>query len=115
MTGEGIPEYTATRSYFLFQAPEFRACKIKGTNGVISWNSVDNEVKLYNNKKRKWEVVFRAKNFERNEMYVDEIKHFLKCVKSRKNTINNIEEGVTTLNIALTMKKSAKMKKMIKI
>ena len=48
-------------------------------------------------------------------MYVDEIKHFLKCIKNRKNTINNIEEGVRTLNIALAMKKSAKMKKMVKI
>ena len=48
-------------------------------------------------------------------MYVDEIKHFLKCVKNRKNTINSIEEGIRTMNIALAMKKSAKMKKMVEI
>ena len=82
---------------------------------MISWNSGDNQVKLYNNKKRNWEIIFRAKDFERNEMYVDEIKHFLKCVKNRKNTINSIEEGIRTMNIALAMKKSAKMKKMVEI
>ena len=106
---------TAELHLDFFQAPEFRGCKIKGTNGVISWNSGDNQVKLYNNKKRNWEIIFRAKDFERNEMYVDEIKHFLKCVKNRKNTINRIEEAIRTMNIALAMKKSAKMKKMVEI
>jgi len=48
-------------------------------------------------------------------MYVDEIKHFLKCVKNRKKTINTLEEGINTMNIALAMKKSAKLKKMVKI
>ena len=54
---------TAELHLDFFQPPEFRGCKIKATNGIISWNSLDNQVKLYNNKKRKWEVVFRAKNF----------------------------------------------------
>ena len=70
---------------------------------------------FFNNKKRKWEVIFRPKTFERNDMYVDEIKHFLKCVKNRKKTINTLEEGINTMNIALAMKKSAKLKKMVKI
>jgi GTP cyclohydrolase I len=47
------------------------------------------------------------------KMYVDEMNHFLKCVKTRKPTINNIEEGVRTLEISLGIKKSSKLKKMI--
>jgi len=106
---------TAELHLDFFQAPEFRGCKIKATNGIISWNSVDNQVILYNNKKRSWEVIFKPKTFERNDMYVDEIKHFLKCVKNRKKTINTIEEGINTMNIALAMKKSSKLKKPAKI
>ena len=106
---------TAELHLDFFQPPEFRGCKIKATNGIISWNSLDNQVKLYNNKKRKWEVIFRPKTFERNDMYVDEIKHFLKCVKNRKKTINTLEEAINTMYIALAMKKSAKLKKMVKI
>ena len=48
-------------------------------------------------------------------MYIDEIKHFLKCVKSRKKTINGLDVGFKTLNIALAMKKSATHKKIIKL
>ena len=46
-------------------------------------------------------------------MYVDEINHFLKCVKTRKPSINDIKEGIRTLEISLGIKKSSKLKKMI--
>ena len=55
------------------------------------------------------------KNYERNQMYIDEIKHFIKCVKSRKKTVNSLDDGIKTLNIALAMKKSATYKKIIKL
>ena len=98
-----------------FQGPEYRGCKIKGTNGIISWNSSDNEIKFYNNRKKKWEIILKLNRFERNQMYVDETKHFLKCIKNRKKTINSLDDGIKTLNIALTMKKSAKEKKIIEL
>ena len=53
--------------------------------------------------------------FERNEMYIDEVKHFLKCVKNRKKTINNLHDGIKTMNIALKMKKSAKNRKITEL
>ena len=98
-----------------FQGPEYRGCKIKGTDGIISWNSSDNEIKFYNNRKKEWEVLLKLSKFKRNQMYVDETKHFLKCVKNRKKTDNSLDDGIKTLNIALTMKKSAKKKKIIEL
>ncbi len=106
---------TAELHLDFFQGPEYRRCKIKGTNGIIFWNSVNNEVKLYNNRKKRWETNLKLKNYERNQMYMDEIKHFLKCVKNRKKTISSLEDGIKTMNIALAMKKSAKHKKIIKL
>ena len=46
-------------------------------------------------------------------MYVDELKHFLNCVKNRTKTINTLNDGIKTLNIALAMKKSSKQNKII--
>tara|TARA_Y100001936_G_C16081223_1_gene678015 strand:- start:1405 stop:2388 length:984 start_codon:yes stop_codon:yes gene_type:complete len=106
---------TAELHLDFFQGPELRACKIKGTNGVISWNSLDNQIKFFNNKKNKWEIIFKFEKFERNQMYRDEIKHFLSCVKNRKKTINGLDEGIKTMNIALTMKKSAERSKIIEL
>ena len=106
---------TAELHLDFFQGPEFRGCKIKGTNGIITWNSLDNEIKFFNNKKKKWEIIFKIKKFERNQMYIDELKHFLKCVKNRKKTINGLDNGIKTLNIALAMKESSAKSKVIEL
>ena len=106
---------TAELHLDFFQGPEYRKCKIKGTNGIIFWDSINNEVKVYNNRKKRWISILKLKNYERNQMYIDEITHFIKCVKNRKKTINGLDDGIKTLNIALAMKKSATYKKIIKL
>ncbi len=106
---------TAELHLDFFQGPESRGCKIKGTDGIIIWNSLDNQIKFYNNKKSKWETIFKINKFERNQMYIDEIKHFFKCVQKRQKTINGLDEGIKTLNIALTMKKSSQNSKVIEL
>ena len=98
-----------------FQGPEFRSFKIKGTDGILSWNSIDNEIKFYNNRKKQWCVIYKLKNYQRNKMYVDELKHFLNCVKNRTKTINTLNDGIKTLNIALAIKKSSQESKIIEL
>ena len=44
------------------------------------------------------------KDYDRNFSYVEQLKHFLKCVKERKETINNLEQGISTLEIVLAIK-----------
>jgi len=98
-----------------FQGPDFKSCKIKGTNGIIYWNSDLNQVKCFNNKKRKWEIILKLNNFQRNQMYIDEIKHFLINIKERKKTNNDLDDGIISMNMALAIKKSAQKKKIIKM
>ena len=69
-------------------------------------------------KKKKWETKFYtgfSHNLDTYSSYVEELKHFLKCVKNRKETVNDLEQGVATLKIALAMKKASKLMKCIKI
>jgi len=48
-------------------------------------------------------------------MYVDEIKYFFNCIKNNRTTMNNIDDGVKTLQIVLNAKKSSKFGKLISI
>ena len=98
-----------------FQGPDFKSCKIKGTNGIIYWDSDLNQVKYFNNKKRRWEIILKLKNFQRNQMYIDEIRNFLRSIKERKKTNNNLDDGIISMNMALAIKKSAKNKKIIRM
>tara|TARA_B110000263_G_scaffold92167_1_gene80561 strand:+ start:1452 stop:2447 length:996 start_codon:yes stop_codon:yes gene_type:complete len=101
-----------------FQRPDFRSCKIRGTKGEIYWNSVNNSVSVYNIKKNEWEIKFEtgfANNIDTYSSYLEEIKHFLRCVKDRKETINNLEQGIATLKIALAIKKASKIEKSVRV
>jgi len=96
-----------------FQQIEFRNCKIVGTKGIIYWDSNSNEVRQYNNSKKKWIIKLKYRNFQRNEQYVSELQHFLNCIKNQKQTINPINDGISTLKISLAVKKSSLLKKTI--
>ena len=98
-----------------FQKPSARSCKIVGTHGTLYWDSNKNHVLLYDVKKKKWIKKMKLKNYNINEMYLDEIKHFIKCVKKNEKSINPIEEGAKILNVAIGIKKSSKLKKMVLI
>ena len=80
---------------------------------VQDWiNLYENNVKKFNIKNQRWEIIPIKNNYKLsskekiNSMYVEEIKHFIKCVKSRTETINPLIQGIETLKIALRIKKS---------
>jgi hypothetical protein len=46
-------------------------------------------------------------------MYVDEIKYFLDCVSKNENTNNDIDNGISTLKIALDIIESSKSRRFV--
>ena len=98
-----------------FQRSDFRSCKLIGTNGIIFWDSDTNEVTVYKPKKKKWIKKIKIKNYDKNQEYVDEMKHFLKNIDKKSKSINDLNQGVKTLEIALDAIKSSKTKKLIKV
>ena len=94
-----------------FQRPSFRSCKIVGTKGTIYWDSDSNSVRTYDINKKRWKSRLSIKKYNINNMYLNETTHFLDCVKTNKRTINDIKQGVQTLEIALAIQKSSKNKK----
>ena len=53
-------------------------------------------------------------NFNENQMYVDELKHFFSCIKNNKQSINDVSEGIKVLRIAIDIKNAGKSGKVIK-
>jgi len=98
-----------------FQIPSSRGCKLIGTKGTILWNSTKNEILVSNLKNKKFIKKFSVKNYNIERTYIDEINHFLKCIKNNQITINPLTDGIETLKISLSVLKSAREKKVIKI
>jgi predicted dehydrogenase len=97
------------------QKPPIRKCKLIGTKGQIYWDSDLNIVKLFDFKKNRWIQKSKIKKYDRNTMYRKEMLHFIRCVEKRRKTINPIDEGIKTMEIALAVKNSSKLGRSIKI
>jgi len=98
-----------------FQRPDFRSCKIIGSNGTIYWDSLENCVKIYDIQSKQWVEKIKITNYERNDMYLDEMTYFLDCVENKKLTFNDFSDGVTTLKIALAILQSSESKELISL
>ena len=91
-----------------------RNIKIIGEKGTLTLDLKKSELSYFLLKDKKWHVK-KIKNFDYNQTYIREIKHFLKCIKNKKSPEPNINRGYETLKIALAAKKSARSQKVINL
>jgi predicted dehydrogenase len=93
--------------------PPCREYLFIGDKGRIKFNYFANTVEINNDKCAE---VFRSpKSFERNDMFLEEIKYFFNCIENDITASPGIEEASVTLDIALKAIESDKYRKGIKI
>jgi len=90
-----------------------RNCALIGEKGSIVWNYPEKLVKAYSAQGRRWRT-FDISG-EPNDMYVHEMKHFIRCVQGKEEPLVSGEEGKRTLEIALAAKQSAKTGKIVRL
>lgn len=83
-----------------------RNCQIIGDQGSITWDALKNEVHLFEVRNPEWQLL-KQEEFDRNDMYLAEMKHFLACIEGKEESIVDIEDGAKTLKVALFACKSA--------
>lgn len=96
-----------------FQISKSRKLKIIGEKGIIDCNLVNSNLKFYSNKTSKWKTIISEPYFDLNKIYIDELKYFLQCIKTKKNSNNPINTGAEVLKTVFLLKKSAKEKRML--
>jgi predicted dehydrogenase len=88
------------------QKPPTRVSEIVGTKGKIIWDYFANEIKIYENKTKKWTTI-EEKDFERNQMYEEELKHFLNCVNGKEKPKISNKDVKDVMKVVEAIKKSA--------
>lgn len=81
--------------------------------GVIHWSNVQGL--KYSVLGKKWIPTSTAKTFERNTLFLQEMKHFLSCIMSSKQPVCTLDDGVQTMKIILAAKQSVIEKRLIEI
>ena len=72
-----------------------RYLKILGENGKIIFKYYEKKLILEKSNTKK--KTFKFNKFDRNDMFIEEIKHFFKCIKKRRQTFLNVDESFKLL------------------
>ena len=88
-----------------------RTCQLIGEKGTILWDFNEKKVRIFADKK--W-LDFEFKE-EVNDMYVEEARHFLNCIKGKEKPLSDILSGKSVLEIALSAKESSEKGKVVKL
>jgi predicted dehydrogenase len=92
-----------------------RSCELIGEEGVIVWDYIAQVVNLYGKADRHVEVFLENINVERNQMFVDEMKHFVACIQGEEKPALDASEGRAVLGIAIAAKISAREGRIVRI
>jgi predicted dehydrogenase len=87
---------------------------IIGQKGKIYWDNANSIAILYyaNNSKQIFEP---PSDFERNTLFLNEMSHFIDCIKKNQQPRCNLKDGIRALQIALAIKQSSLEKREIQV
>jgi predicted dehydrogenase len=89
------------------QRPASHWLEIVGTEGTIRWDYTNGNVRWWSSQTSEWQDIPAPKKFERNDMFQDEMRHFLEVIEGTAKPICSLDDGVQSLRIALAAKRSA--------
>ena len=89
----------------IFGRDHKKSLEIKGEKGNIIWDFYKNSVSMYDAKAKS---TTKFDNFSKdfNNVYIDEIKHFINCCKSEENSVADLQDGIETMELILSAERS---------
>ena len=83
------------------QRPAKHDLEIIGTQGTIYWDAADNTVHLFQAETGMIEAYPPAPDFERNHLFLDEMRHFIQVAIGEESPLCSLEDGIQALELAL--------------
>lgn len=92
-----------------------RTCEIIGEEGIMKWDFKEHTVKLFSAKTKEWKTIQYDRKYDINQMYVDEMKFFVECVKGKEKPPVDALKGKKILEVALAAKESVNTKRVVSL
>jgi predicted dehydrogenase len=92
-----------------------RSCQIIGEEGTIHWDYTAGHVRWYSAHSKEWKVFVDPPGWQPNQMYLDEMKHYLRCLAREEKPALDAFEAARVLQIALAAKESAREHRWIEL
>ncbi len=95
------------------ESPARHQLAIVGTAGSIGWDNETGVVRLARKSGERMEEFQLPPSFERNDMFLSEMEHFIQTIRGEAKTVCTLADGVESLTIALAAHKSARERRPI--
>ena len=82
-----------------------RSCKIIGDEGTILWDFTT-PLRWFSTHTKKWNIVESPEGYGINNMYLEEMQHYLNCLDQNKKPAFDVEQATQVTRLALAIKQS---------
>jgi predicted dehydrogenase len=97
------------------QRPATHTLEVVGSGGTLRWDNSTGALSVYRAAEKTWQTYQALAGFERNVLFLEEIKSFLSMVENGTPPVCTLEDGVKALQIALAALQSAGDGQMVRL
>jgi len=84
-----------------------RGCKIVCREGAIQWALSDNRVHVSRRARPDWSTALNVDGYDFNQTYLDELRHFVRCIEAVETPVNDLAQGLDVLRYGLAALESS--------
>ncbi len=90
------------------QRPAAHTLEVIGTQGSLRWNNADASLAVFQAGQANWRTILPPDGFERNWLFLDEMRHFLAVARGETQAVCSLEDGARALALALSAREAIK-------
>jgi predicted dehydrogenase len=87
--------------------------ELMGERGVLQWRRFENEVRLFDPEADRWEIY--PSGAQLNDMYVEEARHFLTCMRGEATPRCDGWDGLKTMKVIDAARRAAAERRWVKV
>jgi predicted dehydrogenase len=92
-----------------YQQPPAHWLEINGTQGQVRWDNGTGIARIYSAPEDRWESIEPPLGFERNDLFMAEMRHFLSVIIGEAPSRCSLEDGIKSLVLTTAVHESARM------
>ena len=89
--------------------PPAHSLEIVGTEGTLGWDGSSGDARWYDPKDDRWNELPPPAGFERNAMFMDEMRHFLALIAGEEEPACSLTDGIRVMEIVEAVHESARV------
>jgi predicted dehydrogenase len=89
-----------------YQQPATHNLEIIGTQGTLHWDNQDGASRMYQAGTQEWEVISPPEGFKRNDLFLAEMRHFIKVLTGGIDPVCDLVDGMRALQIVVAARSS---------